>query len=109
VKGTETVQYMVDGKGSISDTVENSWLTYEPVDPEDAVCPECKRNWGCLPPGAKSALEGVMNPAYGISNDREAVVMMRHKAGLPLPKWAKVLANMEKANLEVQEAVTDDL
>lgn len=100
IRGTETVAYSVDGKGTISDKVENSWASWEPVDPEDAICKSCGRNWGCLPPGARSVLDGVLNPVYGISNDREAVIVARKSKNLPLPKWA-----VEEANREVQKAV----
>jgi hypothetical protein len=111
--GTETVHFMKDSEGNFTDRVENSTTTWDFLSVEDSRCGGCDTLLGKIDPDAQE-------PAAGF-DDLTAPHRRRVRIGDEDPKdvrediermrerQAKVLAEMEKANRQVQEAVEDDL
>jgi hypothetical protein len=110
LEGTETEVLLKDPAGNITDKVENSWITWDYANPDDAVC-GCNATVGILPPDSPP-------PAAGFDDltalqrrrikigDEDALSIKADIKGMR-DRQAQVLAKVEAANLEAQRAVEE--
>jgi hypothetical protein len=98
IAGSETVQYTRDPQGNPTEFVENSWVHYNLVDPDQGICPSCSKNVGFSgEPGSVNALE---NSPDGIQNNREAFIdrlRARGRSDAQIKRWTSRWAGYKEA------------
>jgi hypothetical protein len=100
---TEVSLFMRDDQGNVSTRVENAWTNWFQKDDSENPCPECGDPRNLLPPNAKSVWGGLRRRRGSEMRDMQAL------ANLDIQRVEVVQREVEKANLEVQEAVSDDV
>jgi hypothetical protein len=99
---TETTQFMKDASGSVTDNPETSWTHYHLKDNTEANCPVCGDPRNILPPNAQTAWDGTRRKP---NSELENLRKLRNAE----IQRVEIVGRVEQANLEVQEAVTDDV
>jgi hypothetical protein len=113
LEGTETEILFKDESGGVTDKVESSTITWDFAHPEEARCSGCRKIAGNLPPDSPPPAAG-FDDLTALQRRRirigdEDALSIKSDIKAMRDRQAKVLETMAKANLEVQEAVTDDI